>query len=282
MKRHLWNRRKFSLRLLRPGSRDSLLAWAARAGYAACGFIYIAIGLVAGAVTLGLAERPGGAQQAMLLIEQQPLGKVILVALSIGLLGYAALNIAGAFRDPEDRGNSPTAILIRSADALTGALYVSLALAAVRIAAAPSLNGRELVETWASGILGLPGGALLLGASGLALIGGGGFLLYRAKAEPFEKIFDRRALSRTTRTLLDTAARFGTVIRGVVMAICGLFVVDAALERRASRAGDVGDALSALETTPLGAVLLGLAAFGFISYGAYQLAKTTYRREPIR
>jgi hypothetical protein len=80
-------------------------------------------------------------------VESLPLGRLLLVSLSIGLLGYAALNLVGAVRDPEQRGRSLTGILTRAADALTGALYVALAVAAVRIAAAGSQEGGRIIET---------------------------------------------------------------------------------------------------------------------------------------
>lgn len=268
----------------RPADRPppTWLAWAARIGYAACGVVYIAIGVIAAAVAAGAAERPGGARQAMYLLARQPFGQLLVVALGIGLLGYAALNLSGAFRDPERRGRSFAAILIRMADALTGALYVSLALAAVRIAAAPSREGGDIIVAWAAGVLALPGGAAILCSLGVALVGAGAFLVRRARREPFHDVLDRRALSSSARRALTAAARLGTLVRGVVLAICGIFVMEAAVTRRSDHVGGIGAALSAIDTTPLGAFLLGVAALGFVAYGVYQLAKVRYRRTPIR
>ena len=258
------------------------LRWAAAIGYAACGLVYIAIGVIAIGVAAGIGERPGGAQHVMQVIEAQPFGKILLVALSLGLLGYAALSLSGAFRDPEERGRSLSGLLIRAADALTGALYVALAVAAVRIVAAPSREGGRIVETWAAGVLALPGGVILLGGIGFSLLAAGGFLIYRARAEPFQDSLDRRSLSASMWKLFTAAARFGTLARGLILATSGVLVIRAAATRRPVEAGDIGDALSAVETTLFGAWLLGFAAFGFIAYGAYQLAKVRYRRVPIR
>ncbi len=258
------------------------LGWAARVGYAAYGLVYIAVGAIAAAVATGAAERPGDAQRAMLLLVRQPLGEVAVVALGVGFLGYAALNLSGAFRDPEQRGNSFAGIVTRAADALTGALYVTLAVVAVRIAAAPSREGDDLTVTWAAGILSLPAGSAILHAIGLALAGAGGFLIYRARAEPFHDVLDRRLLSARTRGALTAAARFGTLARGMILALCGLFVIEAAMTRSAERVGGIGEALAAMDTTVFGSWLLGVAALGFIGYGFYQLAKVRYRRVPIR
>lgn len=261
--------------------RRSWLRWAARVGYAACGVVYIATGAIAAAVVFGWAERPRGAHRALVLIERQPLGEVLLAALSVGFLGYAALNIAGALRDPEQRGRSIHAFLMRAADVVTGAIYVALAVAAVRVAAAPSRAGGRVVETWVGGVLNLPFGPWMLGSVGLALLGAGGFLVYRARMEPFEDIFDRRSLSPRARRLLAQSARFGTLVRGVVLGISGMLVLEAAVTRRPERVGGVGDALSTLQTTPAGALLLAIAALGFIAYGIYQFGKVRYRRVSI-
>lgn len=259
----------------------SWLGRAARVGYAACGIIYVAIGTIAAAVTVGWAESPGDAHRAMQLMQRLPLGELILIALSIGLFGYAALNITGAIRDHEQRRGFGGA-LMRAADALTGALYLTSAMVAVRIAAAPTRQGGPLIERWAADMMLVPGGRALLGIIGLSLVAAGGFLMYRARVESFEDILDRRMLSRDAWRFLAFAARFGTIARGVVLGIVGVLAIEAAVTRQAHRVGHVGDALSAIETTPAGRVVLAIVALGFMAYGAYQLAKVRHRRVPIR
>lgn len=258
------------------------LSWAARVGYAACGAVYIVIGLIAAAVAAGAAERPGGTRRAMGLLVRQPLGEILVIGLGIGFLGYAALNLSGAFRDPEGRGRSVTGIMIRASDAITGALYVALAVAAVRIAAAPSPDGDDVVVAWVAGFFALPGGPLLLFGVGLSLVGASGVLIRRASAESFEDIFDRRALAAATRRALVAAARFGTLARGVVLVLSGVFVMEAAVTGHPERVGGIGLALSAIDTTFLGSWLLAVTALGFVGYGVYQIAKVGYRRVPIR
>lgn len=265
-----------------PDKPAAWLGWAARVGYAACGVVYIAIGSIAAAVAAGAAERPGGTRRAMALLVRQPLGEILVITLGIGFLGYAALNLSGAFRDPEGRGRSLAGIVIRAADALTGALYVALAVAAVRLVAAPSRDGGDLVVTWAAGFLTLPGGSLLLFGAGLSLVGAGGFLIHRARAERFQDVLDRRTLPAATWRTLTAAARFGTLARGVILALCGLFVMEAAVTGRPERVGGIGAALSAIDTTLFGSWLLAITALGFVGYGIYQLAKVGYRRVPIR
>lgn len=258
-----------------PASR---FEWIARIGYAACGIVYVAIGLAAGAVAFGLAEQPKGSRGVMMMFARQPLGELAVIALGAGLAAYAMLNIAGAVNDPEGRGASLSGILTRTADALTGALYIALAVAALAIVVAPEGNGMSGAVAWAKGILALPYGATLLGLIGLALVSGGVYLLYRAWDEPFGNMLDRRSLSVVARRAISVAARVGTVARAVIFGICGMFVIRAAAGAAPDRVADVDDALAMIGQAAFGPLLLVVAGAGFVAYGVYQLAKARYQR----
>ncbi|MGK2961067.1 MAG: DUF1206 domain-containing protein, partial [Gemmatimonadaceae bacterium] len=191
---------------------------------------------------------------------------------------YAMLNIAGAINDPEGRGASLPGILVRAADALTGALYIALAVAALAIVVAPEGNGISGAVAWAKGILALPYGAALLGLIGLALVSGGVYLLYRAWDEPFGNMLDRRSLSADARWAISVAARVGTVARAVIFGICGMFVIRAAAGAAPDRVADVDDALAMIGQAAFGPLLLVVAGAAFVAYGGYQLAKARYQR----
>ena len=257
---------------------SSWLTWAARFGYAACGIVYVAIGLAAGAVALGLAEEPAGSRGVMLFLSRLPFGPLMLAGLGIGLVGYAALNIAGAISDPERRGVSLRGIVTRAVDILTGAFYIALAVAALAIVADSSHDGTETVVAWAASVLALPFGSTILGLIGAALIASGGYLFHRASQEKFGEMLDRRSLTSRTRATIALAARAGTAARGVIFAICGLFVIRAATSATPERVGDVGDALAMIGRATFGPLLLAVVGAGFIAYGGYQLAKARYQR----
>lgn len=267
------DRRRWAL----PAS-DSWLEWSARFGYAACGIMYIAIGFAAGSVALGFARHPKGSEDVMLSMARQPFGELVVVALGVGLAGYAALNLAGAINDPEGRGVSLFGLAIRAADALTGALYIALAVAALGIVVTPDTNSMNTAVGWAVKILDLPFGAVILALIGSTLMVGSVYLLYRAWTEPFGNMLDRRSISGDTRKAVRIAARAGTAVRAVIFGICGFSVLRAAASQTPERIGDVADALAALGRGTFGPVLLGVAAAGFIAYGAYQLTKARYQR----
>ena len=72
-------------------------------------------------------------------------------------------------------------------------------------------------------------------------------------------------------------ARFGIAARGVVFLLIGWFLVDAARQQQAERAGGIDESLDALAGQPYGPAVLGVVAAGLIAYGVWQLANAKYR-----
>ncbi len=254
------------------------LEWAARFGYAACGVVYVAIGIAAIGVALGLAERPAGSHAVMAMLGRLPFGQLVLVGLGVGLAGYAALNFAGAIVDPERRGWSFRGIVTRAIDVLTGAIYIAFAIAALGRVADPERKDAGTAVAWAQAVLALPLGGVILGAIGAILVLSGGYLFVRASSERFGEMLDRREVSARSRRVIARAARAGTAARGLIFTICGVLVIRAAASGTADIVGDAGDALAMIGQTFPGPILLAIAGAGFVAYGLYQLAKARYQR----
>ena len=252
--------------------------WAARFGYAAVGVVYLTIGIGAIAVAMGLASEPAGSDTVLALFAVLPFGELVLVGVGVGLAGYAALNIAGAINDPEDRGFSFRGLTERAVDALTGAIYIGLAIAAVGRVSDPAGKDAGTAVTWARTVLSLPAGRVLMSLIALSLVAGGAFLFYRARKEKFGEMLDRREVSSRARRAIAVAARVGTAARGLILIVCGLLVSRSAATAEADFVGDAGDALAAIGATRLGPLFLFLTGAGFVAYGIYQLAKARYQR----
>ena len=70
----------------------------------------------------------------------------------------------------------------------------------------------------------------------------------------------------------------GTTARGVIFALAGALVIEAAKTFNPAKARGLDEALRTLRNEPYGAALLGLAAVGLIIFGLYGLCEARWRR----
>ena len=270
-----WRRMRRRLGIRSKTDRGWLL-WAARFGYGAVGSIYILIGLFAIAVAFGLSDRAQGPHGVMQFLAKQPFAPLLLIALAMGLAGYAALNITGAITDPERRGFSFVALAQRLADILTGALYLALAFATLSFMVGSSQTDSPATQI-AREIKPSPFGPLLIKIAGIALLVGAVYFLIRAVSEDFGEMLDKRSASKRARRLFEAAARTGTAARAIVFGICGVYAIRSA-SRPHQDVADVGDALNSIGHAAYGPLLLAFVGIGFVAYGLYQMGKARYQR----
>lgn len=209
------------------------------------------------------------------------MGRVLLAALTAGLLGYATLSFVAAVRAPEG-GPGMKGVLLRVADGLTGALYVGLALVALRLLAEPGYRAGRAVEVYAAWVMSRPFGNVIAVLLGLGVIASGAYLLVKSYAAPLGEPFSTGELEPEHVAWVVRLGRAGTAARGAIFGLCGALLVEAGVRDDPTQVRGVGDALTALGNRPYGPWLLGSAAAGFVAYGMYQFAKARYRRIVIR
>ena len=94
----------------------------------------------------------------------------------------------------------------------------------------------------------------------------------------FMRYLETSQMSPRARRIVEWLGVIGTVARGVVFALVGVLVIDAAVTYRPSKAGGVDKALLTLRDQPFGEFLLLLAAVGLIIFGIYGLCEARWRR----
>ena len=151
--------------------------WFARAGFVARGLVYGIIGLLALKLAIGSGGKTTDQEGAMRTLAQQPLGRTMLVALAVGLAGYAMWRFTRAAlgRGPEgsDQGFDRVAALA------SGLVYSAFFVLAIEILL--DANGWKTGSPKATtaGVLGWPAGPLLVGLAGLVFVGIAGYQAYR-------------------------------------------------------------------------------------------------------
>jgi len=115
--------------------------------------------------------------------------------------------------------------------------------------------------------------AWLVIAVGLAIASYGLRFYWKALKEAFSEDFEGRS-----NDWLHAIGIVGHIARGLLFNLIGLFLITAGWQSDPSEAGGLRSALTSLQQTPYGWILLGLAAAGLAAYGVFNLARAFYGR----
>ena len=244
---------------------DRLSRW----GLVVRGVIYFVPGASAMQWALGHHGQPMTQAGTIEAIGQQPLGRVLLVVVALGLAGYAAWGAVRAICDPLHRGHRPGGIAQRIGYATSAAAYAVLLYATVRV-----LTGSQSHiaprQDWSVTLLARPFGAPLVGAIGLCWIFGSGIAqIVMGWHRTFERDLALERMGRLERSWAIGLGRVGLVARGFVFTIIGVLLVAAAFHVVPHSTAGLEGALIELAHQPFGLALLGAAGLGLMTFGVY-------------
>jgi Domain of Unknown Function (DUF1206) len=256
------------------GSRPAQLL--ARAGLTARGVIYILIGIVAILVAIG----QGGGQQAdqqgaLQLVAAQPFGLVALWLLAIGFVGYALWRLSEAVFGVSGEGPGAGPRLKSLVRAL---VYASFAVLTFKIIMGGKADQAGQQKDFTASVMHHAGGRFAVGIVGLIIVIVGLALVVEGARQKFMKHLRTGEMSPQTRKMVRRLGTVGTVARGLVFALAGVLVIDAAITASPAKAAGLDTALHTLRNQPFGEFLLIIAALGLIAFGIYGLAEARWRR----
>ena len=248
----------------------------ARAGLAARGVIYILIGWVAILVALGQSSRQADQQGALQLLAGKPYGAVSLWLLGIGFAGYSLWRLSEAAFGVAGEGNGAGPRLKSLARALVYAGFAYLTFQV--ISGSQASQTREQQDLSARVMHDGAGGRWLVGIAGLIIVIVGAALVIEGLRRKFLKNLKTAQMRPRTRRVVERLGVIGTVARGVVFALAGILVIDAAVTFTPAKAGGIDKALQTLRDQPFGEFLLLLAALGLVIFGVYGLCEARWRK----
>ncbi|HWD64274.1 MAG TPA: DUF1206 domain-containing protein [Solirubrobacteraceae bacterium] len=251
-----------------------------RAGFVARSLTYGVIGVLALAMAVG--DGTGGTapdqQGALALIARAPAGRIALVVICAGLLGYALWKFTQGFVGHGPEGGGDPDAKDRVANIAGGIVYLLFFIVAVRTLMSGSSGGSGQTKHAAAGVLGWPGGQVIVGIAGLAMIGISLYQLSDAVRGKFAEDRKTGQMDRSERKMFMGLGRVGLSARSLVFALVGYFLVETAIDFKPSRAVGVNGALERLQHEPFGPWLLGLVAAGLLTFAAYSLLEARFRR----
>lgn len=245
----------------------------ARFGYVVRGVVYATIGVLALQLALGTGGQATTQSGAIAMLGSQPAGKILLVLIVVGLASYSLWGFVRALFDPLHRGSDSKGIVARIGFAFSGLSYGLLTIPPVQ-----SLMNQSASQSAANPadisvqLFNLPFGKWLVMGLGLFWIAVGLSQLYVAYKQEFKKDFQLSKMSATERTWATRLGQVGFAARGIVFAVIGTIIVQAALTHNPSQAQGFDAALLKLAQAPNGTLLLGGVALGLIAFGIFSAA----------
>ena len=259
---------------IRAAATSPLMEKLIRLGYIARGLVWGVIGILAFQVASGSGGALTNQQGAIAAVGNAPGGKVLLYVMLVGLIGYALWGLIRAIVDPLHQGKDTKGIAQRVGFLVSGISYGLLAMAtyglitAKATAASAGAQNAQTQQTAAS-ILSQSWGPWVVALVGAIVIGIGLLQIYTGFRHNFNPQFQLAGRTGTERIWLERLGRFGTVARGAVFTLLGVFFFLAAYNHNASEVQGIDGVLSALLHQSYGPWLLGIVAAGLIAFGIY-------------
>jgi len=250
----------------------------ARLGYGVKGIIYITMGFIAFRSALGKSSTPADQLGAIATFGKLPYAQILLWVILVGLISYSLWGLVRAFLDPFHKGNDMKGLLVRGGYLLSAVTYASFVLPTYHLIAGARGTGSNQTAQFVIKLMALPLGRFLVGAIGIGAVAAGLYQIYMGITSNFEQQFKPYALSSEQLKVAKQVGRFGTIARGVVLALVGYFLVLAAYYARPGQAQGFAGALRFLAQQPYGLWLLGIVAAGLIAFGIYSLMSAAWFR----
>jgi len=248
-----------------------------RTGFLGYGVFHLTVAWLALQLALGHPAGESDQSGAFQVLLRQPLGRVLLWVIIVGLAAMAVWQLLeAAVGHQAERGASRVAERLVSLGRTI--VYTALAWTAVKTVTgvAPSSAGQQRSAT--AGLLSSAGGRALVAVAGLAVIGlGVGMVVYGLR-RTFERRLKLGEMNGQVRRVAVRLGQLGYAGKGLAFAIVGILLASAALKRDAAQSTGLDGALRSLLARPYGIVLLVVIAAGFAAYGGYCFVQSKYRK----
>lgn len=253
--------------------RSSPVRTLVRVGYVANGVVHGMLGVLVLVVAFGGGAQAdqGGAFQSL---AQTPAGATLIWALVGGLWALGLWHGVQAFlARGADTAERVRRIAKEAAEAIA---FLAVGGIGASVALGSRPQGDESAQQTSGGILGLPGGPLILGLAGVVVAGiGAGFVVAGVRRSFRKKLALPSGAPGRAIVALGVA---GYAAKGVAVGIVGVLLIVAAVRVDPSAAGGLDGAITALVAMPAGPLLGVLVGAGLLAYGLFTVIRAKYAR----
>ena len=248
----------------------------ARGGLIAYGVVHLLIGWLALQIAWSGSGRNADASGALRTLAGQPLGKLLLWLIVVGLVALALWQ-AGTAVWGHRRHDAAKRARKRVTSAARAVIYVALAYSAASVARGGGSSSSQSQRQATAGVLDWPGGRVIVIAAGLLIIAVGVLHIAKAVRQSFLDDLDVSSMSPSTRRNVARLGAFGYVAKGIALGLVGGLLSYATLTLDRQRTGLDG-AMQTIADQPYGKFLLTAVAAGFVAFGLFTILQSRYRR----
>ena len=249
-----------------------LVGWAAKA------VVYLALAWLVYQMATGTASEEASTTGALQLIQDATGGRFILVVLGIGLLLYAGgriLEVTTLATGQIDKSDKAQAVV-------TSLVYLALAISAFAAAGISSGGGQggggSSEQRGAAVLLDLPFGRILVGLVGLGVIALGAYTVKKGVQKDFLPTLRTGDMSTMVRTWSEPVGIAAYVTKGLIFALLGWFLLQAAITYDSQKAVGLDGALREVAQADWGKALLLAVAVGLLAYAVFCALEARYRK----
>lgn len=245
-----------------------------RFGMIVYGVVHLVIAWLA--IQLAFGDKSGSASSTGALHEVagNGFGIVVIWLIVIGMVMLVLWRLleAAVGHDDEDGGKK---LSKQAVDIGKAIIYGSIAVSALRIALG-SGSKKSGTDSKTSTVMNLPGGQVIVGVIGLAIIAYGVNMVRRAYTEKFRENLSAEGTSGDVGTAYVWFGKIGYTAKGLAFGIVGGLFAYAAITHDPKKSGGLDQALHKVLQQPFGPVLLVVMGLGIGCYGLFCFARARH------
>jgi hypothetical protein len=252
----------------RKADDSTLLDHAVRVGLVSYGLVHLIIAFIAGQLALGTTSSSASTDGALRQLAQAPLGGVMLCAVAAGFAALVVWQLIEAATGHRQYDGAKR-VAKRGGSVLKAVLYGVLGWGAFDTFTGAGQSGGGGTDSMTAQLMSMPGGAILVGLVGAAILGYALRLVHKGMSESFTKHLDVAGCTGNRGRTICNLGKVGYVAKGIAFMIVGGLFVWAAWTHDPKKSGGLDQALHQVLQQPYGAPMLLVLALGIASFGVY-------------
>jgi hypothetical protein len=242
-----------------------VVEWGARLGYGASGVLHLLLAYLTAQIALGGGSQEASQSRALATLAEESWGQVLLWVIAAGFALLALWQLTELFTryEASDKAKAGGKLVV----------YGALAWTSFTFALGSSTSTNEQNKEFTATLMEAPGGRILVGLVGVAVIGIAAYHVHKGWRERF-----LQDLQEHPGRGVVLAARVGYIGKGIALAAVGILFITAAIQQQAVKATGLDGGLRSMRDLPAGMVILLGIALGLAAYGLYSFARARYAR----